>query len=162
MAGVKGTRELVKTERPAFISPFEEMQRWFDEMFRRPFSMLTPAWPEMKVGEFETVMPSCDIYEDGNELVLKADLPGIDKKDLDIHLSDNTLTISGQKRKEEKVERGNYFRYERTHGAFYRTFELTSDIDTDKIKAHLENGVLEVRLQKSEEAKSKSKRITIS
>jgi HSP20 family protein len=139
------------------------MERWAEDVFRRPFPLLTSAlWPELKRGEFETVMPTVDIYEEGNELVLKADLPGIDRKDLDINVSGNFLTISGERKKEEKVEKGNFYRYERSHGSFFRRFELPSDIDTEKIKAHLENGILEVRLPKSEEAKSKTKKISIS
>ncbi len=161
MAGYKGTTELIKTERPKYLSPFEEMEKWFEEAWRRPFSMLSSMWPETRLTEFETVVPRVDIYEEGNELVLKADLPGIDKKDIDIHLTDNVLTISGERKKEEKVEKGDYFRYERAHGSFFRRFELPSDIDTEKIKAHMENGVLEVRLQKSEEARSRSKKISV-
>ncbi len=162
MAGYKGSTEVVKTERPRYLTPFEEMERWFEDFWRRPFSLLTPsAWPE-RAGEFETVIPTVDIYEQGNELVLKADMPGMEKKDIDISISDNFLTVSGERRKEEKVEKENYFRYERSHGSFYRRFELPTEIDADKIKAHLENGILEVRLPKSEEAKSKSKKVSIS
>ncbi|HXX56667.1 MAG TPA: Hsp20/alpha crystallin family protein [Thermodesulfovibrionales bacterium] len=163
MAGFKGSTELMKTERPRLLSPIDEMERWFEDVIRRPFSWLpSTVWPEMKVGEFEAVSPHVDIYEEGNELVLKADLPGLEKKDLDISVSGNALTITGEKKREEKVEKGDYFRYERSHGSFFRRFELPADVDTEKIEAHLENGVLEVRLPKSEEAKSKSKKISIS
>lgn len=162
MAGYRGSTEVVKTERPRYLTPFEEMERWFEDFWRRPFSLLTPTvWPE-RAGEFETVTPSVDIYGQGNELVLKADMPGMEKKDIDISISDNFLTISGERKKEEKVEKENYFRYERSHGSFYRRFELPAGIDADKIKAHLENGILEVRLPKSEEAKSRSKKVSIS
>ena len=163
MAGVKGTTELTKVERPRHLAPFEEMERWVEDVFQRPFPLLASTlWREMKRGEFETVMPSVDIYEDGNEIVLKADLPGIDKKDLDVNIGDSFLTVSGERKKEETVEKGNYHRYERSHGSFFRRFELPSDIDTEKIKAHFENGVLEVRLPKSAEAKSRTKKISIS
>ncbi len=162
MAGFKGTTELMKTERPKYLSPFGQMEKWFEEVWRRPFSLLAPAWPEKELAEFETVSPSIDIYTEGNELVLKADMPGMERKNIDISITDNVLTISGERKKEEKVEKGDYFRYERTHGSFFRRFELPSDVDTERIKAHLENGVLEVRLSKTEEAKSRSKKISIS
>ncbi|HWR59182.1 MAG TPA: Hsp20/alpha crystallin family protein [Thermodesulfovibrionales bacterium] len=162
MAGYKGTTALAKTERPRYLSPLEDMERWFADFWRKPFSLLTPTlWPE-KAGEFETIVPSVDIYEEGNEIVLKADMPGMEKKDVDISISDGFLTISGERKKEEKVEKGNYYSYERSHGSFFRRFELPRDIDADKVKAHLDSGVLEVRLPKSEEAKERSKKISIS
>jgi HSP20 family protein len=162
MAGVKGTTELVKAERPRYLTPFEEMEKWFADVLRRPYPLLTPTlWPELKHAEFETVMPTVDIFEEGNELVLKADMPGMEKKDIGINISDNFLTISGERKKEEKVEKGNYYRYERSHGSFFRRFELPAGIDTEKVKAHLENGILEVRLPKTEKAKSKIRRISV-
>lgn len=161
MAGYKGTTELMKTERPRYISPFAEMERWFEDVLRRPFSLLKSTWPEIELGEFETVSPHVDIFEEGNEFVLKGDMPGMDRKDIDISITDSVLTISGERKQEEKIERGNYFRYERAHGSFFRRFELPSDVDTEKVKAHLENGVLEVRLPKTEEA-TRSKKISIS
>lgn len=162
MAGYKGTTELMKKESPKYLRPFEEMERLFEDLWRRPFSFLRPGlWPE-KAGEFETVIPTVDIYEEGNDLVLKADMPGMDKKDIDVTISDNFLTISGERKKEEKVEKGNYYSYERSHGSFFRRFELPADIDPAKVKAHLENGILELRLPKSEEAERKSKKILIS
>jgi HSP20 family protein len=162
MAGTKGT-ELTKTEKTRYLTPFDEMERWFEGALRRPLSLLTPTlWPELRPDEFETVSPHVDIYEEGNELVLKADLPGIDKKDLDINLSENMLTISGEKKIEEKVEKEDFYRYERFHGSFFRRFQLPSDVDTEKIKAHLEKGVLEVRLPRTEEAKSRTKKISVS
>jgi len=162
MAGYKGQKELMKVERPRFLSPFEEMEKWFEGVWRKPFSLLTPRWHGAVSEEFETVLPTVDIYEDGNDFVVKADLPGLEKKDLDVHIADNILTVSGERKKEEKIEKGNYFSYERTHGSFYRRFELPAGIDVDKVKAHIENGVLEVRLPRTEEAKERSRKIPIS
>lgn len=164
MAGYKGSTELAKTEWPRYMAPFEEIERWFEDVFRSPLSLLSrSAWPEPReLAEFETLSPSVDIFEEGNEVLLKADMPGIEKKDVDITLADNMLTISGERTHEDKVEKGSYVRYERTHGSFFRRFELPSDIDAEKIKAHLDNGVLEVRFPKTEESKSRSKKITVS
>lgn len=161
---VRETKELVRTERPRYLAPFEEIERWFDEAWKRPFSMLrSPMWPQLGTyEEFETTMPHVDIYDDGKELVLKADLPGMKKEDVDISLSENVLTISGEKRKVEKVEKEKYFRYERSHGSFFRRFELPYDIDTEKIYAHMEDGVLEVKLPRTKEAQSRARKISIS
>ena len=158
----KETRELAKTERPGYLAPFEEIEKWFEEALRRPFSMLRSSmWPKTELEEFETVMPHVDILEEGKELVMRADLPGMKKEDVDINLTENVLTVSGQKKKEEKVEKGNYFRYERSHGSFFRRFELPYGIDTEKIKATLEDGVLEIRLPRTHEAVEKSRKISI-
>ncbi|MEJ2684051.1 MAG: Hsp20/alpha crystallin family protein [Candidatus Sulfobium sp.] len=161
---VRETKEVVKTERPRYLAPFEEIERWFDEAWKRPFSMLRSSmWPQLgSVEEFETNLPHVDIYDDGKELVMKADLPGMRKEDVDISLSDGVLTISGEKKKVEKVEKEKYFRYERSHGSFFRRFELPYDIDMEKIEAHMEDGVLEVRLPRTEEARTRSRKISIS
>jgi HSP20 family protein len=160
---VKGTKELVPTERSRYLTPIDEMERWFENAWRRPFSLLgTSLWPELKIADVDEFSPSVDIYEDGNYLVFKADLPGIKKDDIEINLHENVLTLTGRKEKEEKVEKDTYYRYERSRGSFFRRFELPGDVDTDKIKAHYEDGVLEIRLPKSEEAKKKSKKISIS
>jgi HSP20 family protein len=162
MAG-KVTKELVKAERPGYLAPFEEVERWFEEAWHNPFSMMrSMMWPQSEVSGFETSSPRVDIYDRGNELVLKADLPGMKKEDLDIHLADNVLTISGETKKEEKVEKENYYRYERSHGSFFRRFELPYDIDPEHIKAHMEDGVLEVKLPRTAEAQGKTRKISVS
>ena len=160
---VKGTTEVVKTERPRYLTPFQEIERWFDEAWKTPFSLFRSSMmPHLGgIEEFETGMPHVDIYDEGKELVMKADLPGMKKEDVDISLSDNVLTISGEKKKVEKVAKDKYYRYERSHGSFFRRFELPYGIDTDKIVAHMENGVLEVRLPRTDEAQTKGRKISI-
>lgn len=152
-------KDIVKRETSRLVTPFEEMERWFEDMWRRPFPLR--RWPEMKVTEGFELSPSVDIFEEGNELILKADLPGIKKEDLDVNLTEHILTISGEKKKEEKVEREDYYRYERSHGSFCRRFQVPEGVDADKIEAHFESGVLEVRMPKTEEMKKKTKKISI-
>jgi HSP20 family protein len=159
----KGTKELMKVESPRYLSPIDEMERWFEEAWKMPFSLLrSRMWPETELREFDTAIPLVDIYEEGKELVMKADLPGWRKEDIEVNLAENALMISGEKKGEEKVEKGNYFMYERAHGSFYRRFELPYDVDASKVKAHFEDGVLEVRIPKSAEAESKTRKISIS
>jgi len=154
-------RELVKTERPThYLSPFEEIERFFEKAWLSPFSMMRSMFPRDYM-EFRTDLPSVDMYEEGNELVVKADLPGIRKEDLDVYLSGNILTVSGETKSEEKVEKGDYYRFERRKGSFSRRFELPYEVDTEKMKAHLENGVLEIRLSKAHEGESMTKQIRI-
>jgi HSP20 family protein len=156
------TKELVKTERKErMLSPFDEFERWFEDMWTRPSSLFGSLWPETRLTEMKELSPSVDIYEEGSELVLKADMPGVPKEEVKVEVSDNMLTISGEKKKEEKIEKENFFRYERSHGSFCRSFELPEGTDTEKMKAHFENGVLEVRIPKAEEMKTKKKTISI-
>jgi len=155
-------KELVKTEPSRAISPFETMERWFEEAFRRPFSSLGPSWlPRLRATEMEEVMPSVDIFEEGDNVVVKAELPGMRKEDIDVNMTDNTVSISGEKKKEEKVERKNYYREERSYGSFTRSFRLPSEVDTAKAKANFKEGVLEIRIPKTEEAKKKEKKVPI-
>jgi HSP20 family protein len=158
----KESKELVRVEPVKALSPFEEMERRFEEFFRRPFSLLSPTWlPRLRMPELEELAPSVDILEEGGDVVIKAELPGIKKEDIDVKLTDNTITISGEKKKEEKVEKKNYFRMERSYGSFTRCFSLPSEVQTDKVKAQFKDGILEIRVPKTEEAKQKEKKVLI-
>lgn len=155
------TKELVKTSGPMLLSPFDEIERLFENVWTRPYSLFGTSWPEAQLCDMRDLSPSVDIYEEGKELVIKADMPGVTKDDLKLEVTDNTLTISGEKKKEDKIERENYFRYERSHGSFYRSFELPEGTDTDKVKAHFDNGVLEVRIPETGKAIDKARTISI-
>jgi HSP20 family protein len=152
-------RELTVSEPRHFLAPFEEMERWFEEAFRRPF--LGPSWmPRIKFPEMMgEVSPSVDIFEDGNNVVVKAEVPGMKKENIEVSLTQDTITISGQKKEEEKIEKKDFYRLERSFGSFTRKLRLPADIVTDKAKASFKDGVLEVRIPKSPTATSK--KITI-
>jgi HSP20 family protein len=162
MAG-KVTKELAKTEMPGtMLSPLQEIERWFNEAWTSPFSLLTrTTWPMFSLEGFEKMLPVVDIYEEGGDVVMKADLPGVKKEDIHLDLSDNILTLSGDRKTEEKAEKGNLYRYERSHGSFSRSFELPAEVDKEKITAHLEEGVLEIRLPKTEKAGKEARKISI-
>ena len=159
---MKGTKELVRAEKPRFVTPFEDMEKWFEESWMRPFSLLrSPLWTGLRPAEFKEFSPTIDVYEEDEDIVVKADLPGVKKSDVTIDISDNMLTISGEKKHEDKVEKKDYYRYESSYGRFSRSFELPGGMDMGKAKAHLGNGVLEIRIPKSAEAVQKSKTIAI-
>lgn len=155
----KDIRDLTKIE-STLLSPFEEIDRIFDEFMKRPFSLFRSIVPRLRE-ETGIISPAVDIYEEGDELVVKAELPGLKKEDIEVKLTDDYITISGEKKKEEKVEEKNYFRYERSYGSFSRTFRLPVEVQTDKAKAKFENGVLEIRIPKTEEAKTKERKLQI-
>jgi HSP20 family protein len=157
----KKSKELAKTESTRQLSPFEEMERRFEDFFRRPFSLFAPSWvPRLRMHELE-MTPTVDIFEDGGDVVIKAELPGMKKEDIDVKLTEDTVTISGEKKKEEKVEKKNYYRLERSYGSFTRASNLPSEVQTDKAKAQFKDGILEIRVPKTEEAKKKEKKVMI-
>jgi len=158
----KESKEVVKAEPAHAISPFEEMEKRFEEFFRRPFSMLGPSWfPAIRMPEIGEVSAKVDIFEEGNDVVVKAELPGMKKEDLDVNLTDDTITVSGEKKKEEKIEKKDYYRVERSYGSFTRSFRLPKEVQSDKAKASFKDGVLEIRVPKTEEAIKKEKKVTI-
>ena len=97
--------------------------------------------------------PPVDIYETDNEVVVRADLPGIDQRDLDIRLENNVLTLKGERKMEQEVKEDNYHRIESAYGTFVRSFTLPAIVEEDKIKAEYKNGVLKIVLPKKEQAK---------
>ena len=105
--------------------------------------------------------PAVDIFEHEGDLVLKAELPGVDPKDVDVHVENNVLTLRGERKLESEVKREQYHRVERAYGSFSRSFTLPNVVDTDKIKAEYKDGVLRLVLPKKEEAKPKQISISV-
>ena len=139
--------------------PFEELtsfRREMDRLWDRFFSE-RPALEFLERG-WE---PSLDISETKGDLVVKAELPGIDPKDIDISLAGDTLTIKGEKKQEKEEKEENYHRIERSYGAFSRMVKLPMSVQNDKIKASYQNGVLKITLPKSEEEKKKQIKIKV-
>jgi len=105
--------------------------------------------------------PAVDIYETEHELVVKADLPDMDEKDLDVRVENNVLTIRGERKFENSVSQDNYLRVERSYGAFSRSFSLANVVNTEAIKAEYRNGVLTLTIPKREEAKPKQIKVNV-
>lgn len=138
---------------------FNEMERYFDKFFRHPFSLMTTPFGVRDYTKIGEISPSVDIYEEGKDLVLKAELPGIKKDDLNVVITENRITISGEKKQEEKVEKKDYHWIESSYGCFTRSFRLPANVNGDAAKASFKEGILEVRLPKTEE--TKHKKITV-
>jgi HSP20 family protein len=141
-------------------SPFEEMERMFENMmsrqWMRPLRWEWPSWPELPKA-FEGRFPKVDIVDRDEEIVVRAEVPGVKKEDLEVSTTDNTVTIKGSTSHEEKEEKGDYFRSEITRGTFTRTLALPGDVDGAKAQASFTDGVLELKLPKV----AKSKRHTV-
>jgi HSP20 family protein len=105
--------------------------------------------------------PSVDIFETDNELVLKADIPGVDQKDIDIRIENGTLSIKGERKFEKEENNKGFHRMERSYGSFVRYFTLPETVDTEHVKAEYNNGVLNLTLPKKEIAKPKAIKVQV-
>jgi HSP20 family protein len=112
-------------------------------------------------GSLTAWAPAVDIYETEHELVVKADLPDIDPKDLDIRVENNILTIRGERKFEKQVNEDKYLRVERSYGSFARSFTLANTVNAEAIKADYQNGVLTLNIPKREEAKPKQIKVNV-
>ena len=144
------------------LNLFDEMEHMFENFstkgWLRPFHWDTPAMADLTV-PFETTMPSVDVLDRDNEILVKANLPGVEKKDIDISLTKSSVTIKGLTSHEEKEEKGDYYRCEISKGSYMRTLALPADVDDKKAKAKFKDGVLELTLPKLEVAERRSIKI---
>ena len=133
---------LIRWRRPVMPGLFDEMDRMV--------SLLSPRhwWPE--AGEYDLV-PAVDVYETDTEVVLKAQLPGVKKEDIEVSATEDQVVISGESRAEEKTEDEGYYRRELRYGSFRRTIGLPHAIDQEQVQASFNDGVLEVRAPKTPE-----------
>jgi HSP20 family protein len=105
--------------------------------------------------------PAVDVYEDEHSIALKIEVPGIDEKDIDVRIENNTLTVQGERKLEKEEKEENYRRIERQYGSFTRTFTLPNTVDTESVAANYEKGVLKVQLAKKAEAKPKQIKVNV-
>jgi len=155
-------RNIEVPQRERRLAPFDEMERWLDDAFnKRFFGYSGFRFPELRMPWSEELSPTVDIYEEEKEVVIKAELPGLKKADLDINIADDIITISGEKKVEEKVAKKNYYRLERSYGSFTRKLRLPVPTVSDKAKATFKEGVLEIRIPKTEAALAKVKKVRV-
>ena len=109
----------------------------------------------------EVKPPIVDVFEEKDDIVVKAELPGMEKDNIEVNLADHRLTIKGEKKKEDEVKEEDYYRAERSYGSFLRTLDLPKDVRADKVKASFKNGILEIRMPKTEEAKTKEVKVKV-
>jgi len=131
----------------------EQVNRLFEDNFART---------QAGQADLASWAPAVDIYETENELVVKADLPEVQEKDIDVRVENNTLTIRGERKFSNEVNEDNYLRVERAYGTFTRSFSLPNTVNTEAIKAEYKNGVLAVSMPKREETKPKQIKIGVS
>lgn len=139
------------------FNPFKELEA-LSERMRNLFDDLPTAFNFDLPSSFH---PRVDISEDENTIYITAEIPGVDKKDVKVTLQDNILTIEGEKKSEIRDEKKNYYRIERSYGAFCRSFRLPAEVDPDKIKAKFDNGLLTIEATKKEPTPTNKKIIEV-
>jgi len=132
------------------------LQNRINRLFGEPFLRSGTSEEDGGLG---TWYPDIDMFEQGDKIVITADLPGMDKKDVSVEVKDRVLTLKGERKLENEVKEDDYYRRERSYGRFQRSFTLPAEIDENKIKADFKNGVLKIELPRPEE--QKPKQITI-
>lgn len=152
-------QEPARTEPQHLLTPFEDMEKMFEDFFPRSWlRRYKHDWPSFgNLNQpFHGQMPKVDIIDRDNEVFIRAELPGVDKKDIDISMTDSSVTIKGETRKEEKQEKGDYYRCETLRGSYTRTLSLPAEVNSDKSTAVFKNGILELTLPKKERARRRS------
>src|SRR5437763_16789448 len=138
--------------------PFRDLSTLQDRM-NRLFDDAGRTWRSDEPAATTTWSPAVDIFETEGEIVVKAELPGMDRKDITLHLENNVLTLKGERRFEKETKDENYHRIERSYGAFSRSFAFPATVDEEKIRADYKDGVLNIVLAKKEQARHKQIKI---
>lgn len=141
--------------------PFYSLQRHMNSLFDDFFTGFDAAPRGFTTGKFGVFMPSVDVKESDKEFTVRAELPGVEEKDIDVTLTSDAVTIKGEK-KEEKEDKGkNYYYMERSYGSFHRVIPLVAEMDASKAQASFKNGVLNIIIPKNQSAKTKGVKVPI-
>lgn len=144
------------------LKELEEMRKDMDRLFEEFFSPITRRRRGWLKPEMGVIVPNIEMYDRKNEIVVKAELPGVAKEDIDLTITKDSLTLKGEAKKEEEIKEEDYYASEISYGSFTRTIALPVEVDSEKAKASFKNGVLEITLPKREEAKPKEIKIEVS
>ena len=139
------------------LSAMQDRMNRMNRLIREGYS---PEVPEEALTT-TTLAPPVDIYEDEHNITLKIEVPGIDEKDIDVSIQNNTLTVHGERKIEKEEKEENYRRVERQYGSFTRSFMLPSSVDSGQVSANYDRGVLKISLAKKAEAKPKQIKVNI-
>jgi HSP20 family protein len=140
--------------------PFRELSSLQDRMSRLFHDSIGHEGREESLTT-STFAPAVDVYEDEHNVTLKIEVPGIEEKDIDVRVENNTLTVHGERKFEKEEKEENYRRIERQYGSFTRSFTLPNTVDTENISADYDKGVLKIQLAKKAEAKPKQIKVNV-
>lgn len=140
--------------------PFRELSTQNDRMARLFRELYSPEGPQETLTT-TSFAPPVDVYEDEHNITLKIEVPGIDEKDVDVRMENNTLTIHGERKFEKEEKEENFRRVERLYGSFNRSFTLPSSVDAEHVTANYDKGMLKINLAKKAEAKPKQIKVNV-
>ena len=146
-------RGLRRRESESFMRPFDEMRRMMENFWMAPFEEFG-RWGD-------GLTPKVDVKEEDREIIVSAELPGMDQKDIDVTVTKDSVRISGEKKHEKEEEEKGYYRHETFCGSFDRVIDLPAEVDESKAEAEFSKGVLTIKLPKSEQAKAKRKKVEV-
>jgi HSP20 family protein len=156
----KPRTEIAEPRPSQMFGPLDEVERLFDRLmprtWMRPMAWNWPAWGALEESFSSIRVPQLDVLDRDKDILVRAEVPGVEKKDIDVSISDGTLVIKGSVNRESKEERKDYYRCEISQGNFSRSLVLPNGIDATKISANLKDGVLEVVLPKEESAQRRT------
>ena len=155
----KESKQIQPSDKERVLSPFGEMDHWFDDFLQpgwmHPYRHRWPNWGDFGPA-FKGRMPKVDVIDRESEIVIHAELPGVNKDNLDVSMTENTVSIRATTKHEEKEEKGEYFRREMSRGVFQRTIPLPVNVDAENAKASFKDGIMELTLPKVKSAKRKN------
>jgi HSP20 family protein len=155
-SAVKNPSQAIQQHRAARLSPWDEMERFFERGFPRSL-MAFDRWPGSEwTSRFESKLPAIDVIDRPDHILVRAEIPGVKKEDLDVSVSDNLVTIRATTKYEEEKEEGEYYRCEMRHGEYSRSVNLPAAVDSAEARASFKDGILELTLPKTAPSKRRA------
>ena len=152
-------KKAIQPQQSDTLSPFEEMERWYDEFiphqWMHPFKSQWPAWPDLEK-PFKGRFPKVDLIDHDMEILVRVELPGVKKEDIDVSMTDDTVTLKAKTKYEKEDKKGDYYRREISQGEFQRTLTLPDTVDSGKVRSNFKDGVLQLTIPKIKPAKRQS------
>jgi HSP20 family protein len=153
--------DAVRKVRTGNDHPFYSLQRDMNDLFDNFFRGFEMAPRGFAAGNAGSFMPSLDVKENEKEFIIKAELPGVEEKDIEVTVTNNAVTIKGEKKEEKEDKDKNYYYMERSYGSFSRIIPLDTEIESGKAQASFKNGILDIKIPKSQSAGTKGTKVSI-
>jgi len=153
--------EVARRTRTDIDHPFYSLQKEMNTLFDNFFRGFDVAPRGFATGELGVFSPSIDVKENEKEFIIKAELPGVEEKDIDVTVTSDAVTIKGEKKEEKEDKDKNYYYMERSYGSFCRVIPLEAEIESGKAEAKFKNGILDIKIPKNQSAKAKGTKVSI-
>ncbi|MBN1366202.1 MAG: Hsp20/alpha crystallin family protein [Syntrophaceae bacterium] len=153
--------DVVRRTKTDIDHPFYSLQREMNSLFDNFFRGFDIAPRGFAAGGLGVFSPSIDVKENEKEFTIKAELPGVDEKDIDVTVTNDAVTIKGEKKEEKEDKNKNYYYMERSYGSFCRVIPLEAEIEAGKAEAKFKNGILDIKIPKNQSAKAKGTKVSI-